>query len=127
MEEVKLEKPVEPTYRMRPYDEAKFSPSAVRKIADEVCKAVLDGKKWNGEEEPVWAVQITEQVKARVRALNFARYKLVVQTVLGQHKQQGVRVASRCLWDTEVDNFASASYQNESLWATVMVFGLYTE
>ncbi len=60
-------------------------------------------------------------------ALNFPRYKIVVQVVLGQNKHQGVKVASRCLWDTENDSFASATFTNETLWATVMVFGLYTE
>ncbi len=60
-------------------------------------------------------------------ALNYPRYKIVVQVVLGQNKQQGVRVATRCLWDTETDNYASYTFTNESLWCTAMVFGLYTE
>ncbi len=44
-------------------------------------------------------------------ALNYPRYKVIVQVVLGQNKQQGVRVASRCLWDTDADNFASFTYK----------------
>ena len=40
------------------------------------------------------------------------RYKIVVQATLGQMKDQGVRVASRCLWDTSVDNYASVTYTN---------------
>ena len=58
---------VEPTFRMKPYEESKFQPSACRKISEEVCKQMLDGKSWNGEEEAVWTVQITEQVKNRVK------------------------------------------------------------
>lgn len=60
-------------------------------------------------------------------ALNFPRYKIVVQSVVGQQKSQGVRVASRCLWDTEVDNFSTYTYTTDTLWATVMCFGLYTD
>ena len=49
------------------------------------------------------------------------------QIVLGQNKQQGVRVASRCLWDTETDNFASYTFSSDAMWCTAMVFGCYTE
>ena len=60
-------------------------------------------------------------------ALSYPRYKIVVQVVLGQSKNQGVKIASRCLWDTETDNYASYTYTSESLWCTAMVFGLYVE
>lgn len=43
------------------------------------------------------------------------RYKVVVQVTLGQMRDQGVRVASRCLWDTAHDNYASASFSNVSI------------
>ena len=45
----------------------RFSPSAVRKVAEEVVRSVLEDKVWNGEDEAVWTVTITEQVKQRVR------------------------------------------------------------
>jgi hypothetical protein len=128
----------------------------VRKICEEVITSELTGKTWNGEEEPVWTVRISEQIKARARgeyggvswvarralsqgllqlwavsrvplcshsrvlpfcvcaALAFPRYKLVVQVVLGQSKDQGVKIASRCLWDTETDNHASFFFKNVS-------------
>ena len=44
--------------------------------------------------------------------LGYERYKLVVQVVLGENRQQGVRVISRCLWDPDTDNFTSYSYKN---------------
>ncbi len=84
--------------------------------------------------------------------------------MLGHNKHAGVRIASRCLWDTDTDNHASASYKSvrpaaavffgaprnapapaprchsslivfvcaisslqDTIWATAMVFGLYTE
>jgi tctex1 domain-containing protein 2 len=59
--------------------------------------------------------------------LNIPRYKLIVQSVLGQQKQQGARVASRCLWDTDVDGYSTYYYQSDALWATVMLFAFYTE
>lgn len=45
----------------------RFQPSTVRKICEEVITSELTGKTWNGEEEPVWTVRISEQIKARAR------------------------------------------------------------
>lgn len=44
--------------------------------------------------------------------LHLPRYKIIVQTTVGQMRNQGIRVASRCLWDLNTDNYASASYTN---------------
>jgi len=53
--------------------------------------------------------------KSRNRAdLALKRYKYVVQVTLGEVKKQGVRIASRCLWDTNNDNHSSYSFKNVS-------------
>ena len=64
---------------------------------------------------------------APAAALNFPRYKIIVQAMVGQQKQQGVRVVSRCLWDPDSDSCSTYTYHSDTLWATVMVFGLYVE
>jgi len=50
-----------------------------------------------------------------VAAMNGTRYKLIVQAVIGEFKGQGAFVASRALWDTSSDNFASHSFKNVSV------------
>lgn len=47
-------------------------------------------------------------------SLSQSRYKIVVQTNVGQLKDQGIRIASRCLWEPNTDNYASTSYSNVS-------------
>jgi len=59
--------------------------------------------------------------------LNIPRYKVVLQSVIGEVQGQGAFIASRCLWDTEVDSYASYSFKNNVLFCTLMVFGLYLE
>lgn len=59
--------------------------------------------------------------------LNLPRYKLVLQSVIGEVQGQGAFTASRCLWDTEVDNYASYSFKNASIFCVVMVFGIYVD
>ena len=60
-------------------------------------------------------------------AIAYERYKIIVQVTIGELRDQGVRVASRSLWDTNTDNYASASFQNQSLWCSCMVFGVYQD
>jgi hypothetical protein len=48
----------------------------------------------------------------RFAELDYPRYKIVVQVVMGENKLQGVRVASRCLWDPETDNFATYNFRS---------------
>lgn len=90
--------------------------------------------------ERVYAISAVNMPLSRNRSPPFAtctsyirssaphcRYKIVVQVTIGQMKDQGVRVASRCLWDTATDNYASVHLKNQSLWCSAMVFGVYTE
>ena len=106
----------------------RFYPSEARKVCEDVVMEVVGKQEWRGEEETVWSVQIAEKVKARIKSdLAIPRYKIVVQVTLGEMKNQGVRVASKCLWDADADNYASFSFRNESLWCCVMVFCCYTE
>lgn len=44
--------------------------------------------------------------------MNLARYKYVVQVVIGEQRGEGVRMGSRCFWDSETDNVASETYIN---------------
>jgi hypothetical protein len=44
--------------------------------------------------------------------MNIPRYKIIVQGTIGQLRDQGIRIASRCLWDVSTDNYTSVSYTN---------------
>ena len=53
---------------------------------------------------------MAEQIKKSVQGLTIPSYKIIVQTVIGEITGQGVRVASKCLWDDQNDNWASFTY-----------------
>jgi tctex1 domain-containing protein 2 len=58
-------------------------------------------------------------------SLGKSRYKIVVQTTIAQMRDQGVRVASRCLWDPTTDNYASCSYSNVSRYFYCIEYACY--
>ena len=57
-------------------------------------------------------VSLFQPSSLSIKAQNIPRYKIVVQVALGEMREQGVRVASRCLWDPVTDNHASAAFTN---------------
>jgi hypothetical protein len=42
-------------------------------------------------------------------------------------RDQGIKISSRCRWDTTTDNFATVSFQNQQIFATAIVFALKTD
>jgi hypothetical protein len=48
-----------------------------------------------------------------------------VQVFIGEMKGAGVRVGCRCLWDAQTDKVAQETFQNESIFAVAVAFGIY--
>ena len=117
----------ENTYRLEPKETDRFYPSKVRDCVDQIVTHHLKDKEYEHAQAKLWAEKIADEIKATVKALSIPNYKIVVQTVIGEVKGQGVRVASKCLWDDQNDNYASFTYTNNSLFCTGIVFGIYYE
>ena len=81
-----------------------------------------------GDEFESLSKDVADKIKEKCKAsLDIPRYKIVVQVTIGQMNNQGVKITSRCLWDTATDNYATVSFKNQHIWASAIVFGLYTE
>jgi len=116
-----------PTYAMGPEQSEKFYPSLVRAACNSVLTRELASRDYDEDCVKDWIRSIGDSIKNDVKLMNLVRYKVIVQVTIGQLKNQGVSIASRCLWDVAHDNYASVSFTNASLWANVMVFGVYTD
>ena len=115
------------TYRLQPKETDRFYPSKVKTIIEQIVTTHLEGKEYDHAQAKTQAERIVDEIKAAVKGLSIPSYKIVVQAVIGQVGGQGVRVASKCLWDDQNDNYASFTYKNTSLFCTGMVFGIYYE
>ncbi|KNC53421.1 flagellar outer dynein arm light chain 2 [Thecamonas trahens ATCC 50062] len=110
----------ENTYQLGPHEGQKY-------VVDETLEAWLGDKEYEAAAASKWTVELTQVVEEAVREMEFPRYKIVVQVVLGENKGQGINTVSRCLWSVETDGWASSSYKNASIFCTAMVFGVYFE
>ncbi|CAM9356191.1 unnamed protein product, partial [Sphacelaria rigidula] len=57
--------------------------------------------------------------------MNLARYKYIVQVVIGEQRGEGVRMGSRCFWDSETDNIANETYVNDSIFCVATAYAVY--
>jgi len=71
------------------------------------------------------AKQLSDNIKAKLKALGFERYKYIVQVLIGERRDQGVRMGTRCFWDSATDNQASDTFINDYIFCTATAFAVY--
>ncbi|BFZ00552.1 hypothetical protein BsWGS_03591 [Bradybaena similaris] len=120
-------KPTAPpnTYIIRPNFSQKFRPAAVKEVIHLVLAEKLHGRSYNSEDTTTWTKEIADTVKARLKEMGYDRYKFVVQAVIGEQKGEGVKMACRCFWDSDTDNYAQDIFINESLFCVTAAFGVF--
>ncbi|KAJ1491603.1 flagellar outer dynein arm light chain 2 [Baffinella frigidus] len=112
---------MENTYIMKPQEHEKFKANEVIKAVKALLDERLKGKKYDSNDSAQLSKELCTEIKEKVKEIGAPRHKLVVQVTIGEVQGQGVRIASRCLWDVETDNHASAYYTNPYLYCVAMV------
>eukprot|EP00771_Trimastix_marina_P000169 gnl/Trimastix_PCT/1178.p1 GENE.gnl/Trimastix_PCT/1178~~gnl/Trimastix_PCT/1178.p1 ORF type:complete len:132 (+),score=3.54 gnl/Trimastix_PCT/1178:69-464(+) len=117
----------ENTYVMEPTENERFNPEAVKKVVDNILQSSLESQTYDPSTAPHICREICQEINRRIRELGYVRYKCVSQVSIGETRDQGVHLASRCLWDSTLDSSVSCSFKNNSLFCVAMVFGCYYE
>jgi hypothetical protein len=117
----------ENTYKIDPDKEKKFAPHKIEPVVEKVFRTYLDDQAYNHRMASTLVRELATIIKDRIKDLEFPRYKIVCNVMIGQMKNQGIETASRCIWDDKQDNHACVYYQNETLFAVAMVHGIYFE
>ncbi|XP_069699524.1 uncharacterized protein [Periplaneta americana] len=104
-----------------------FKPDQV----NQVIRAVLDKEMEGVKYEPTTCMRLcmtlSADLRAKVKALGYDRYKLVCCVNIGEKNCQSMTTGLRFLWDTDRDNYAFYTYENASLYALATVYGVYYE
>ncbi|KAK7790155.1 hypothetical protein R5R35_002626 [Gryllus longicercus] len=102
-----------------------FRPERVTQLLEEVVTAELQGRAYDADECARRAVSLAGDIRARVKALDYDRYKYIVKVDIGQKLDQGVCGMATFLWDADRDNYAYFTYENMTLFACATVFAIY--
>ena len=98
----------ENTYQLEP--KKKFQAGRVKAIIDEVLEAQLKDEKYDPKSCRQLVKTLSEIIKSKVKDCQYERYKIVCLVTIGQLKEEGLRIASRCVWDPKWDTFATSTY-----------------
>lgn len=113
------------SYVIRPNFKNKFRVDFVKSTMQEVLNDELSSKHYDAEETTKWSKDISDAIKEKLKTLEYERYKFIVQVVIGEQRGEGVKIAARCLWDSDTDNYAQATYSNETLFCVAVAYGVY--
>ena len=119
----------ERNYEIRPKLIVKFSKDKVYGILDSVLKQKMEEmkEKYNHDQAMQLNKEICDEIKNQLKdpKLNFKRYKILVHCIIGEKKGQGIKIGTRCMWDTTCDAAVSASWESEYTYAFVIAYGVY--
>jgi hypothetical protein len=117
----------ENTYKLEPDPEKVFNHSRIKEHATLLMNNILAGEKYDPVRCPKLSKKLAEAINDIVKQLPNPRFKLVTVVFIGERKGQDLRIASRCLWDSRVDNSITINYEKDNLFATATIYGLYYE
>lgn len=104
-----------------------FYSHEIKKIMDEILQEKLSTQSYDPTICRVLCISLSEDIKSRVKNLGMERFRLICSVSIGSNSGQGILMASRFLWNEYKDNFSTSSYQNSSLFAVAIVFGVLKE
>lgn len=113
------------SYSLRPKISRKFRAADVKEMIHTVQIARLSDKEYNGEACVDLCKTICAEIQQKLKGAQYERYKFVVQCVIGEQKEAGIKMSRRCFWDLDTDNFAESIFMNESLFCVAAAYGVY--
>lgn len=115
------------TYRMEPDNEYRFRPYKLQSKILEVLVEQMKDQTYNGATVNELVKDVSRSVHHLMKNFQLPRYKIIIQTVIGQKFDQLLRIASRCLWDPKTDNMLSVNYETKDMVVIVNVYAVYFE
>mmetsp|Transcript_53327 Transcript_53327/g.105164 ORF Transcript_53327/g.105164 Transcript_53327/m.105164 type:complete len:125 (+) Transcript_53327:69-443(+) len=115
----------ESKYVLNPKYKDQFSQGRTREIIKQVLQSLLEKATYDTETTQALTSQVADEIKNRLKDQMLPRYKIIVQVSIGEQRGQGVRMNSKCFWDSNTDNYASEAYQNDTLFCVATAYGVY--
>lgn len=113
-----------PTYRLEPKN------PLVKERLEKALKAEMDKNypheyTFHPKTSLRMAATVSEDIKNRIKALNFDRYRYIVITTVGENLMQGLYQKANFLWDAEKDGYVSYIVETPHFFALCVIFYIY--
>ena len=117
----------ENTFRMEPESEHRVDIARIHRVISSVLETAITGYNYDGSQAKQFTLTLADRIRGQMKQLVYPRYKIVSQVCMGQKKNQDLRMASRCIWDTKWDRHVTITKETANAYLTVLIFCVYTE
>ncbi|KAM5172998.1 dynein light chain Tctex-type protein 2B-like [Mantella aurantiaca] len=117
--------PQPPSFASRPPEKVQLS--SIKRILESYLPERMGDMKYDHTKVPSLVKLISEEVRAQVKKVLPARYKMLCVVTMGERAQEDIAVVSRCLWDPHADNYVAHAYENSSIFCVVAVYTVFCE
>ncbi|KAG9392382.1 Tctex-1 [Carpediemonas membranifera] len=120
----------ENSYRTDPEPQNLFKTTPIKEIVNGILKDQFESYEYDPNDASDRSQDVATLIINRVKDQIPPRYKCAVQVVISQTRpnaQYGFDVSSRCLWNTDTDNFITANYHAPKCTISCQLFACYKE
>ncbi|CAG9827363.1 unnamed protein product [Diabrotica balteata] len=104
-----------------------FNHQKVKNVLKSVMEEALQDLKYEPEKCTKLAKWASNTIRAKVKQMEFDRYRIISLVTIGEKHNQGVLCTCRFLWDSDRDNYSCYTLQNPFVFGIALCFGLYYE
>ena len=115
----------ENTFKMEPDHHCEIS--QVKPIINRILEEIFSSAAYDPLECGVLCKNASTAIKDATKQLRTDRYKYVVTVTCSQNIGQGLKEASRFLWDSQRDNWVDGAFVSPTIQAQAVLYALYYE
>ncbi len=115
----------ENTYKMEP--DVRFDVKTAKALVDEILAKHFTNVSYDPLHTGALCKKVSHLIKEEMKNMETPRFKYVCNVSVGQNGNQGVKIASRYLWDARRDTWFQSELMNQTLFVVATVFALYYE
>ncbi len=97
----------------------------VQRLVRSTLSDLLTGVKYDAVSSKELPRLISDSIKRELKQLQLVRYKFIVQSVVGEPANFGLRIGAQCLWDCRSDKFVEELFETDSIFCIALVFAIY--
>ncbi|XP_015913013.1 dynein light chain Tctex-type protein 2B-like [Parasteatoda tepidariorum] len=125
-----VEEQIEPgedscTYQLKP--DVTINRQQINVKAKSILKKFLANKTYSEIDMKDYSQRISVALREELKNMGLNRYRIVCQVTIGEKLNQDVVMTFLCLWKHDFDHYVVANYDNETFFATAVIFIVYKQ
>lgn len=113
------------TYRLEP--KRPFKHDDCYSILQNLITFNLQNYIYNPKTAPRLCLYLSEEIKLRVKKLDFDRYRIICVVTIGEKFHQSYKSVTKFLWDSKRDGYANFVFDSSNLFCNGTIYALYYE